>query len=294
MKTILAATDFSKTGNNAVNYAASLALTIKSKLIVFHAYHSPIVVSETPITITAEDFMLEEKSNEQLDLMVDHIIKKFGTILEVEYISIAGFASNEITDIAKEKNIDLVVIGTHETEKYGKHSDNNTLEILKHNFLPILIIPDKVEFNKIDSIVYATDFITIKDKSVLQPFIEIVSLFNSKILIYNTQGNNTQYSLSELAAEGIELEETFENLRHSYSLSTNKNIINSMIEYAKTNQCGMITMVKRHHNLFHRIFTASNTEQMALQTTLPLLILREATTIKSNSKIISSEQYSNN
>lgn len=277
MQTILTATDFSETGNNAVNYAAWLALLSKSKLILFHAYHTPLLVSEFPIVTTIEDFPLEEESNEQLSLMVNHIKNRFGGILEVEYLSIAGFASDEITEIAKAKNINLVVIGTHEPEGSDKYFDNNTIDILKHTDFPTLIIPKKWEFKKIDTIVFATDFIKTKNKSILNPLLEIATLFDSKILIYNTEGENIKYSLKEIVHEGIELEETFETLRHSLSLSTNENIADSIMSFAEVNNAGIIVMIKRHHNFLHRLFSESNTEQMALKTKVPLLILRENT-----------------
>lgn len=275
MKTILTTTDFSKTGNNAVNYAANLALVTKSKLILFHAYYSPLMVTELPYTTTTEDFQLEEKSDEQLDLMVKHIQNIYGSDLEVEYISISGKVSSEIESIAIGKNIDLVVIGTHETEGYNQHFGNNTIDILKHSPIPILIIPNNYEFQLINTILYATDFIKNRTQSMLNPLLEIATLFDSKILIYNTEGKKQHYSLAELVEAGLELEETFENLRHSYSISTNENIVESIIEFAETNQTEIIAMTRRHHNLFQRIFTESNTELMATKTKMPLLILRD-------------------
>lgn len=294
MKTILTATDFSKTGNNAVNYAANLALVTRSKLILFHAYYEPILVSEVPFTTTIEDFQLEEKSDEQLDLMVKHIQNIYGSDLEVEYISISGKAASEIESLAKEKDIDLVVIGTHETEEYNKQFGNNTIDILKHSSIPILIIPNNYEFQLINTIVYATDFIKNENGSMLNPLLEIATLFDSKILIYNTEGKKRHYTLTELAEAGLELEETFENLRHSYSLSTNENIVESIIEFAEMNHTEIIAMTRRHHNLFQRIFTESNTEKMAIKTKIPLLILRDEKNKDHSSKTISNEQHSNN
>ncbi len=294
MKTILTATDFSKTGNNAVNYAANLALVTKSKLILFHAYHSPELISEAPAISTREDFQLEEKSNEQFDLMVSYLIKCYGSDLDIEYISISGFASDEITDIAKKKNIDLVVIGTHESEEGTNHFWNNTIEILRHTYYPVLIIPQKWEFQVNDTIVYATDLLKIKEKSILTPFLEIATLFDSKILVYNTNGDKARYSLQELMGEGIELEEIFQSLKHTFSISTNENIVESIIEFAELNKSGLIVMIKRQHNLFHRLFSKSNTEQMALKTKTPILILREGKSTDPNYKNRQNEYYSNN
>lgn len=294
MKTILTATDFSKTGNNAVHYAANLALVTKSKLVLFHAYHTPQLISEAPIVTTSEDFQLEEKSDEQFELMANHIQKIYGSDLEVEYISISGKAPDEIEHIAKQKKIDLVVIGTHETDEYNQNFGNNTVDILKHNHLATLIIPGDCEFQIVNSIVYATDFIKNKNKSLADPLLELATLFDSKILIYNTEGKKIQYSLTGLVEAGIELEEMFENLKHSYSLSRSENIVDSIIEFAEMNQAEIIAMTRRHHNFFQRLFTESNTEQMAIKTKIPLLILSEEKNMNYNLNPIFNEQYSNN
>lgn len=50
MKTILAATDYSKTSLNAVDYAINLAKFKQSKVVLFHAYHPPIITSDVPIS----------------------------------------------------------------------------------------------------------------------------------------------------------------------------------------------------------------------------------------------------
>ncbi|MBK7818144.1 MAG: universal stress protein [Sphingobacteriaceae bacterium] len=48
MKTILVPTDFSRVSNNAIDYAAELAVFSKSKLILFNSYHIPVAVTEVP------------------------------------------------------------------------------------------------------------------------------------------------------------------------------------------------------------------------------------------------------
>lgn len=276
MKTILVPTDFSDIATNAINYAARLAVYTKSKLFLFHAYHVPMIVSEVPFVLTSEENQLEEKSNEQMKLIVEDLQKKYEGRLEIEYLSVPGFTSDEIVDIAKHRNCDLIVMGTKGADESTRFLGSNTVDVMKHTECNVLIIPDKVKFQKIDKIVFAFDYKTIKNKSVFDPLTELASLFNSEIMIFNIEDSRIQPS-TEKASEGIKLEHVFENLKHTYWFSEHENIADAIQEFAINNHAVMITMIRRSHNLFQQILTKSNTKHMALYSQLPLLILHEQT-----------------
>lgn len=276
MKTILVPTDFSDIANNAINYAAKLSVYAKSKLLVFHAYHVPMIVSEVPFVLTSEENQLEEKCNEQMRLVIEDLKKKYGNKLEIESLSVPGYTSDEIVDIAKYKNCDLIVMGTKGAVGNSTLLGSNTVDVIKHTHCNVLIIPDKVKFEKIDKIVFAFDFNTIKNNTVFDPIIELASLFNSEIMIFNIEDSRVQPT-AEKAIQGIKLGHIFENLKHTFWFSEHANIVDAIHQFAVNNHAVMITMIRRSHNLFQQILTKSNTKHMALNSQLPLLILHEQT-----------------
>ena len=275
MKTILVPTDFSETGTNAVNYAAELAELTKSKLVLLHVYHVPVIIPNA--VDVAEDIQLEEKSNEQLKLIAESITKKPGKILQVEYLSTPGFASDEIIELSKEKNCDLIVMGAQRARAgdINKFFGSNTVEVMKRSQCPVLIIPDKAKFQKIDKILFAADYIVIKNESVFDPLLEIAALFDSEILVFNMDDSRVHPTFAEVVEEEAKLEYTFRNLKHSYWFSEHKNIVDAINQFADANHAVMITMIKRHHNLFREIFAESTTKQMTFCPHFPLLILQE-------------------
>ncbi|MES2140587.1 MAG: universal stress protein [Bacteroidota bacterium] len=274
MKTILVPTDFSDIANNAINYAAKLSIYTKSKLFLFHAYHVPMIVSEVPFVLTSEDNQLEEKSNEQMRLVIEGLQKKYENKLEIESLSVPGFSSDEIVDIAKHKKCDLIVMGTKGAGGSSTLLGSNTVDVIKHTHCNILVVPDKVKFEKIDKIVFAFDYKAVKNSFVFDPLIELASLFNSEILIFNIEDSRVQPS-TEKAIEGIKLERVFENVEHTYWFSEHENVVDAIHEFAVGKHAVMITMIRRNHNLFQQILTKSNTKHMALYSQLPLLILHE-------------------
>src|SRR5688572_17287919 len=55
MKSILVATDFSQSADNAMNYAASLALNLGANLILLHVYQIPISMSDVPVLMVSAE-----------------------------------------------------------------------------------------------------------------------------------------------------------------------------------------------------------------------------------------------
>jgi nucleotide-binding universal stress UspA family protein len=274
MKTILVPTDFSDTSANALDYAAELAVRTQAKILLFNAYFVPVFVSEEPIFISGADMQMEEKSNKQLELIVERIKRKYEKKLTIDFLSSPGIASDEITTVAKENKCDLIVMGTK-----GPNSNNNfwgshTVDVIKHTQAHVLVIPDKVKFQQIERMVLAFDYHIIKNKSVFDPLIELASLFGSEILIFNMKDGHVQ-SPTDTALEGIKLEQVFGNLKHTYWFYEHKNMVEAINDFADNNQSLMIAMIRRNHNIFEQIFNKSNTNLMALHSHLPLLILHE-------------------
>jgi nucleotide-binding universal stress UspA family protein len=274
MKTILVPTDFSEIASNAINYAVELGEYTKSKLLLFHSYHLPVTVSDISASIILEDFQLEERSQEQMNQIAENIRKQFKSNLEIDSISFPGFALEQITNIAQKKNCNLIIMGTHGAGGLNRFLGSNTLEVIKHTPCNVLVIPAEVQFQKMDRIVFAFDYTEIKNKEVLNPLIKLASLFDSEILVFNTEDSKSKKSL-EKELEGIKLENIFGNQKHSYWFSGNDNIVEAINQFALDKDAAMIVMVRRHHNLFQQIFTKSNTNEMALYSRFPLLILNE-------------------
>ncbi|MES2590569.1 MAG: universal stress protein [Bacteroidota bacterium] len=274
MKTILVPTDFSETAANALEYAAELAAYTQSKLILFHAYHIPAIVTEVPFVTTSQDFQLEERSNEQLKLVVKDLSKRIGPKLNVEYISSAGLLSDIISEIVKEKNCDIIVMGTQGAGGSNVFLGSNTMSVIKNTRCNLLAIPDKVKFRNVDKVVLAFDYVSIQNTAVFSPLIELSSTFNSEILIFNMLDSRLHPALEKETA-GVQLERALENVKHTYWFSEKENIVEAINSFAATSNAVMIAMIRRHHNFFQQIFTKSNTGQMALYSHLPLLILHE-------------------
>ncbi|MES2131189.1 MAG: universal stress protein, partial [Bacteroidota bacterium] len=110
MKTLLVPTDFSEASNNAIDYAVEIARVTHAKLILFHAYHVPVITTEAVVAIP-EFKELEQYALDNLKKAERTIQIKHGSAIVTECICKCGFPVEEIIRFTKGHNIDMIVMG---------------------------------------------------------------------------------------------------------------------------------------------------------------------------------------
>ena len=110
---ILIATDFSAFSARAVEVGAQLAATFGAKILIAHVYAPPVVfVPDAVVPMSAADMQ------KMLDALHEGLAedaasaRKLGAA-EVETALLEGDPWHEIVRLAKDRQCDLVVIGTH-------------------------------------------------------------------------------------------------------------------------------------------------------------------------------------
>ena len=273
MKTILVPTDFSDSAKNAINYAAELAKLTKAKLILFHVFHIPAVPSDVPFVMPLDE--IEKDTLKALTKIKKNILFKHGSELNIVCKTKLGFAVDEINEITKEENVDLIVMGVrgagYLTEKL---IGSITTTLIRKAKRPVLAINDKVTFKSIKKIVLACDYQNIDSKS-MEPLKEFIKLFKSQLYILNVSSEGELISPIKKTVGGTQLVHSFEGLNHSFNFVENEDIVEGINEFVDEHSADLIVMVPRKHTFFENIFQERNTKRMAFHTHIPLLALPE-------------------
>ena len=157
MNKIIVPVDFSDASYNASYYAASLANMYSCEMVLVHAFVNPSGIDDMPSGFVFQPGKeLWEVKKDLLDEYVDILSKKY--TIRVKGLVREGRATPAILDIANDENADLIIMGMKGKGKSSSLFGSNTTSVMGKSTIPVLLIPEEVEFRNIEVITIATDF----------------------------------------------------------------------------------------------------------------------------------------
>lgn len=273
MKTILIPTDFSKTANNAADYAIEIAKLSKGRVILLNVYHIPIVASDIPVIIPSLD-ELESNSMKRLTGFEKELHAKHGKNFTIEKVVKPGFVIDEVRDIVKEKKVDLIVMGISGEGKLTELIGSNATGVIKNINCPTLIIPQNAKFKKVRNIAFACDYESVADSPAIRKLKTFLQLFNAKLMIFNVVDPHAEPVL-EHAISGVKIENSFSDFDHSLYFPENDDLVYGINDFVDEHDVDMLVMIPKKHNLFVHMFQQTHIKKMAFHTHVPLLAIHE-------------------
>ncbi len=158
MKKILVPTDFSEQATIALRAATNIARKSGAEIILLHIIDLP----QETMDMIKPGYDLPEimffKEHAEAKLTQTSLSEELNG-LNVSQILKLGRTFNEVTDVAKANNIDLIVMGSHGASGFKElFIGSNTEKVIRTSEIPVLAIKGtetEVSFNKV---VFANDF----------------------------------------------------------------------------------------------------------------------------------------
>lgn len=268
MKNILACTDFSPSGENAIRYAAGLAQATGASLTLLHICHLPVVTGETPIMVySIED--IEKEAEIHLKKDAADLEKVFG--LKPKAIVTTGLAVDEITEMADKEHSDLVVMGTQGIGNTPGVFGGVVYELMQSGKISVIAVPPGYSFKPIHKIVFASDLHK-NEHPHYMTLRKLVNAFNAKVFLLSIM-KTEEVPSTEKAVAGIELEHAFADLNHEFMLLEGDDMEDRLGHFAENEGAELVVVVPHRHNFFKRMFGKTHTKEMLRYTHLPLLSL---------------------
>ncbi|MBK7937320.1 MAG: universal stress protein [Lewinellaceae bacterium] len=273
MKNIIATTDFSDSAANALQYAAALASAAKARLVLYNAFPYP-VVTDMPAEVM-KDFVnqIAEEQFRKLHEIKNNLVREFN--IEVSCLAQAGSVSADLEEIVQQEQADLVVMGLiGASPAVNVLMGSNTTAILRKGRIPLLIVPQSASFHTPRRILFACNDPLIRNAAMLQPLQAIASLFSADIEVL-------MISRKEPARKPFQdprpsnLEEYFRNIKHRYTFEMSDSVREAILHAIQESQSDIIAMIPHHHAVWSYLFDKSDTLSVALQSSVPMLVLAE-------------------
>lgn len=273
MKTIVVPTDYSETADNALNYALELAKFSKAKIVLMHAYQVPVPTAEVPVLmITPVELESEnQKRMKNLEKKINHKAKE----VNIESVTRVGFTVEEIQNVIKEKNADLVIMGITGMSKAGAMLiGSHTSSLMNQTKTPVLVVPKDARFKEVKRIVLACNYHEEINNSAIDKIKEFATLFNAKVLVLDVEKPEAIPMYENTVAAGT-LENVLKGVDHAMFFSSAEDISEGINEFVDDHNCDWVAMIPHKHNIFSRIFQQSNAKRMAFHSHVPLLSVHD-------------------
>ncbi len=274
MKTILVPTDFSEAARNASEYAVAYAKEFGYKLLLCHVYHIPVIsVPEEPLLVMDNPKVLKRNQMESLNEEAAFLTKNVDVPIECKVSE--GFAVDEILEMEKEVKPELIIMGM-DTE--GAFSEliigSIATDVIRKTNTPILLIPEKAKFKRVEKITLAYDYKLKQDVEILEPLKMVVKESNAKLCILNV-GKMDLEKDAEKAIASIKLEKYLADIEYSTHFAENDDFSAGVNNFVESSNTDIIAMIPHKHTFLARLFKESHTKKIAFRTNVPLLTLPE-------------------
>lgn len=267
MKKIMLTTDFSQNAGEAADAAIQLFGSDNAEYTLINTYMEPQSSARGMASIV--DFLRKE-SNELIEKEQNRLKEKFGTQLKLNATNAYGRLALVLDHFLEENPQDFVVIGTKgvsEIENFVMGS--NTLEVIKSTPTAVLVIPQNAKLGELKHMIVAADGKAI-DKKIfngLRAFNEVVSPKMTRLTVH--------HNALETIEEPIAWAEAMEGLTYDEETVVNDDVTEGIWNFCDANDVDFITMVRRQHSFFERLFKKSITKELSKLAKLPMLVLHE-------------------
>ncbi|MGZ3844922.1 MAG: universal stress protein [Flavisolibacter sp.] len=263
MKTIVLATDFSASADNAMLYAGRIANNIGASLLLLHVYQVPVGMNDMPLLVVSTE---ELKSNADAGLLKSKelLLANFSS-LDVQMESRLGDVVDELKDICKKINPLLIVIGKHGASGVQQMLFGSTsLSIIRNITHPVIVVPDRSRDFHMENAALAID--SDVENVCVQKIKSLVKDLKIRLHLVHVRPEKSAYlQASNLVAE----------LNSRCSNVYDHEFVHGIESYIKENNIDLLIIMPHKHNLVERLFVKTHTKELLRKISIPIMCICE-------------------
>ncbi|CAN5629704.1 universal stress protein [soil metagenome] len=273
MKTILCPTDFSKSSENAVMYAVELAKVNKSKIILMHAYETPVIYTDVTVTGVQLDYeVFRDTAMKQLKKFYTKILESVKNI-PFELVLQQGLPSARTSEIAIEKKVDMIVMASTSTTTVQRFLiGSNASRVLRDATCMVMVVPPKAKFTGLKKIVYATD-LSDENLSAAIEVVELAKMFRSEMVFLNVDNKSLVHDETDLGRVTHRIKQFVQYPKMKGFVCTDLNVADGITFFLKNEKADCLAMATHHRKFIQAIVNPSITKRVAYRSDLPLLVV---------------------
>jgi nucleotide-binding universal stress UspA family protein len=269
MKKILIATDFSPAAHSAALYGMQLATAMKAEVILFSAYQ--VAHPFAALNVQVSSFAIMEETKKKLADEADSLVK--GGDAQTEIICEEGSPAETILAIAKEKDVDLIIIGMKGSGRSLKNMFGSTATSLVNSLtIPAIVVPEEANFSVPKNILYASDVFMDTTITAIDGVKWLTDLFKSKLFVVRVVRDSYE-EVRETVNTPQNLRKELKAMKTKFNFPVNGNTTDGLNDFISEQAVDLIVMLPRKHEWIERLFVKSETKNIIFHSHMPLLML---------------------
>lgn len=279
---ILVPIDFSENSLAALDYAVAIAAKTSAEITLYHGFYVMTEVQFATIDPSYLNLQIDNQElywTERLEGLKEKLGDKTyadGTPLSVKVLVKMGLVADDVGEMVRRGEYQLVVMGTKGASGLERIVLGSIAGAVAEQVeCPIVIIPQKVVYNGLRNIVYATDFDK-ADTEVIDGLLEFGELFDSKLTCLHISTNQAKVADDQASLES--LKEKYWHVsgaRIEFVLQTADSPTDGIRMYVNNHKPDMLVVLNQRRSFIERLFEPSVSKEFAYTSKIPLMILKK-------------------
>lgn len=275
MKKILLPTDFSENAWNAIKYAVRLFRYENCRFYLLNTY-TPVVYDTEFLLYSlpqAGTNIFENNSVESLEELEKRIKDKWpASEHRFELISSLNSLTEEIKELVKEKEIDLIVMGTKgATGAKEILFGSNTVQVINKVDCAVLAVPSQYSFRVPRDILFPTDLEKDFSKDPPKLVKEIALSYQPGIHLMNVSFGDPLTDFQEKQKRFLQV--YFHKVPTRFHRISDKSVSGAIYEFQQKIPVDLLVMANNKHSFFENLIFRPVINEIGFHVKIPFLVL---------------------
>ncbi|HTB31214.1 MAG TPA: universal stress protein [Bacteroidia bacterium] len=277
---ILIPVDFSPAGDSALKYGTYLSDVFRADVLLLHILEG--VNSYPPDWFENGNRNIDKASlqaivAEKLSTLAESINKQYGVY--VEKVLTTGKPSSKIAETVEEKNMDLIVMGTHGVSGFEEVFMGSTAhKVVNLSPCPVITIPEGFKLNGFKTIILPVDD-TMHSRQKVSNVLPIAAKCNSEVHVLGLIQSKDKADLAKFNIKLSTVEEAVKKagLKCIRKVAQASNIAMETMKYAEEVNAEMLAIMTDHESNMTGMFMGAFARQIVNHSKVPVLSIKPKT-----------------
>lgn len=265
-KRILVGIDYTKSSENALNYALMLAERSNASVILLHVFEFPIVHTNSGLYVV--DYKAIKASDfEKLEKVKAKALKNYPKAT-IDCINTTDTIKEVVKDLAGKKKIDYVVLGLQTKDAISKFIYGTTGVNLSAKIdCPVIIVPEKYTQHELVHAAISVDNKESIKKKVIEKALDFTKSHkcNAKLIHVQTED------------EFLLFKDKSGKPKPTWDITTIEAVDfgKGIAKYVKDNKADLVVIFSHSHSVFYNLFNETNTKHITFNSKTPVMSIHE-------------------